>query len=115
MARASRLALGGGQTASFDGDTLIIKGKQGASIDLDSQAYDNLLQFNDARDFDAPRQQINDDTLVFWNTTIKASEADPELVLREGGVGNAEFAALDNGDIDALNAFIAANNPDFLL
>jgi hypothetical protein len=115
MAREARVSLGNGQTASFDGDTLIIKGKQGASIDLDAQAYDSLLDFNAARDFDAPRQQINDDTLVFWNTDIKASEADPELVLREGGFGNAEFAAFDNGDIDALNAFITANNPDFLL
>jgi hypothetical protein len=114
MARTARVSLGNGQTASFDGDTLIIKGKQGASIDLDAQAYDNLLTFNDARDFDA-RANINDDTQAFWNTTVKASPENPELAIREGGFGNAEFATFDNSDIDALNAFIQANNPDFLL
>jgi hypothetical protein len=113
MAHEARVSLGGGQSASFDGDTLIIKGKQGASIDLDSQAYDHLLQFNAAHDL-ADRQNINDDTQAFWNTAVKP-QPDPELVIREGGVGNAEFAVFGTGDIDALNHFIAATNPDFLL
>ena len=117
MAREENVKLGHGQSASWDGDTLVIKGYQGDYIDIDAAAWDIVLDFYAERELHPTyyADPINDDTLVMWNTMHQASYSEPDLVLREGSGGGAEVAAFDDAAFAKLNDWIEATNPDWLL